>query len=115
MLPMTKFPTPANVYEHLKGCWSLYETEELLNATPVRKSGVSLRKEEACSILSDAGRDLVELNPVAARIWELCDGKNSPEGMVKAITGDYDVRPGDCFRDVVHALRTFKRQGLIIC
>ena len=115
MLPMTKFPTPANVYEHLKGCWSLYETEDLLNATPVRKSGVSLREDEAGSVLSDAGRDLVELNPVAARIWELCDGRNSPEGMARAISGDYDVSPGVCFNDVVIALRTFKRQGLVIC
>ena len=115
MLPMTKFPTPANVYEHLKGCWSWYETEDLLNGTPVRKNGVLLHKGGSCSVLSDAGRDVMRLNPMAARIWELCDGRNSPEGMVKALTGDYDVSPGVCFNDVVIALRTFKRQGLVIC
>ncbi len=115
MLPMTKIPTPANVYEHLKGCWSSYETEDLLNGTPLRKNGVSLHKDGYCSVLSEAGRDVMRLNPTAARIWELCDGRKNPGGIAKAISGDYDVSPGVCFNDVVIALRTFKRQGLIIC
>jgi hypothetical protein len=115
MLPMTKLPTPANVYENLKGCWGWYETEDLLNGTPVRNKNVLLRKDGSFSVLSDAGGDVMQLNETAARIWELCDGRNSPEAMAKAISGDYDVSPGVCFKDVVIALRTFKRQGLIIC
>lgn len=115
MLPTTKFPTPVSVYEHLKGCWSWYETEELLNGMPVRKNYVSLHKGGAGSVLTDDGRDVMRLNPTAARIWELCDGKNSPEVMAMTVSGDYDVSPGVCFKDVVIALRTFKRQGLIIC
>ena len=115
MLPTTKFPTPANVYEHLKGCWSWYETEGLLNGTPVRKSGVSLHKNSSGGVLDDAGRNVMQLNPVAARIWDLCDGSNSPKGMAQAISGDYDISADVCFNDVVLALRTFKRQGVIIC
>jgi len=115
MLPTTKFPTPANVYEHLKGCWSWYETEDLLNGMPVRKSGVSLYGNGYGAVLADAGRDVLRLNHTATRIWELCDGKNSPEVIAKTVSEDFAVSPGVCFKDVVIALRTFKRQGLIIC
>ncbi len=114
-LPMTEFPTPANVYEHLKSCWSWYETKDLLNATPVRKNGVFMHRGGSYSILSDSGRDVVRLNAMAARIWDMCDGRNGVEEMVKAISKDYDVSPGVCFNDVLLALRDFKRRGLIVC
>ena len=37
ILPTAKLPTPGNVYDHLKSCWTWYETKEILNALPVRK------------------------------------------------------------------------------
>ncbi|MBW6485880.1 MAG: PqqD family protein [Syntrophobacterales bacterium] len=114
MLPITKSPTPANVYEHLQGLWSWYETEDLLNGMPVRQSGVSLHKGDAFPVLSGPGRGLIRLNPTAVRIWEMCDGKNSPANIARTISENCDVSPGVCFKDVIIALRTFKRQGLIV-
>ncbi|MHB8830089.1 MAG: PqqD family protein [Syntrophales bacterium] len=114
MLPTTKFPTPANVYEHLKGLWSWYETEDLLNGMPVRKSGVSLRKGATFSVLAASGKELMRLNPTAVRIWEMCDGKNSPAIMARIVSADRDVSLGACLKDVIMALRTFKRQDLIV-
>jgi len=115
MLPMTEFPTPGNVYEHLKSCWSFYETEELLNGKPLRKGNVQLRRGASESVLCEAGRDVMMLNASAVRIWELCDGTNSPECMAETISGLYDVSPGVCLSDVMMALRTFRRRGLVAC
>ena len=116
ILPTCKLQTPANVYDRLKSCWTWYETREILNALPVRKNDISSRKEDSFTILSDFRRqDLIQLNPVAARIWDLCDGGNSVDNMVRKMTGDYDVSPGACATDVILTLRTFKRKGLISC
>ncbi len=116
ILPTSKLPTPGNVYDHLKSCWTWYETKEILNALPVRKVDIASRKEPSFTILSDLHRrDLIRLNPAAARIWDLCDGGNSVDHMVRRITSDYDVSPASCVNDVVLTLRTLKRKGLISC
>jgi hypothetical protein len=116
ILPTAKLPTPENVYDHLKNCWTWYEIKEILNALPVKNTGISERKEASFTILSDLRRrDLIQLNPVAAKIWELCDGSNSVDHMVRRMTNDYDVSPGACVNDVILALRTLKRKNLIAC
>ncbi len=116
ILPTSKLPTPGNVYDHLKTCWTWYETKEILNALPVRRVDIASRKEPFFTILSDLHRrDLIQLSPTAARIWDLCDGGNSVEHMVRRITSDYDVSPASCVNDVVLTLRTLKRKGLISC
>lgn len=115
LLPTFKLSTPENVYGHLKRGWTWYETKEILNAMPVRKSGIAWRSEASSTILSDVRRDLIRLNPVAARIWDLCDGRNNVDAMVRKLTQEYDVSPGACVNDVMVALRTFKGKGLIAC
>jgi hypothetical protein len=116
ILPTSKLPTPRNVYNHLNCCWTWYETKEILNALPVRRNDISSRKEAYFTILSDLRRqDLIRLNPVAARIWELCDGRNSVDHMALGLMNDYDVSPGVCVNDVILTLRTLKRKGLVSC
>jgi hypothetical protein len=116
VLPISTLPTPGNVYDHLKNCWTWYETKEILSALPVRKNDISSRKETSFTILSDLRRrDLIQLNPVAARIWDLCDGRHSIENIVRKITSDYDVPPNACVSDVILTLRTLQRKSLIAC
>ena len=116
LLPTFKFPTPANVYDHLKFCWNWYETKEILNATPVRKNGIASREEASFTVLSDSRRqDLIRLNPAAARIWDLCDGRNGVDAMVRTMANDYDVSPATCASDIVLTLTAFKRRDLISC
>ncbi|MHB8910159.1 MAG: PqqD family protein [Syntrophales bacterium] len=116
IVPTLRYPTPANVYAHLKCCWSWYETKDILNATPTRKSGISSRSDASFTVLSDSlHRDLIRLNHVAARIWELCDGTHSVDAMVRRVTVEYDVSPRVCATDVMLALTAFKRKGLISC
>lgn len=116
ILPTCEIPTPANVYDHLKCCWSWYETKEILNGMPVRRDDISSRNDRSHTILSDSSsRDLIRLNSVAARIWELCDGRNSAEDMVLAIMRHYSVAPGVCANDVLVTLAALKRKSLISC
>jgi hypothetical protein len=112
-VPTAQLPTPANIYEHLRGCWSFYETGELLNGKPVRKDEVALYRNDSHAVLCEAGRDVMRLNNTASRIWELCDGKNSPAEIAHVLSKEYDVSPSACFNDVVISLRTFRREGLI--
>jgi hypothetical protein len=116
ILPTGKFPTPANVYDHLKSCWSWYEAKDILNAFPVQISDLASRKEGAFTVVSDSRRrDLLRLNPAASGIWKLCDGRNSVGHMVRRLTDEYDISPGACVNDVVLTLRTLRRMGFISC
>jgi len=116
LLPTFKLPTPATVYDHLKCCWTWYEAKEILNGAPVRKSDIASRQEGDFTILTGPNdRDLIRLNPAAARIWTLCNGINGVEAMVRTITEDYIVTPRACATDVVLTLMALKRRNLISC
>ncbi|MHB9099610.1 MAG: PqqD family protein, partial [Syntrophales bacterium] len=74
------------------------------------------RSDTSFTILSDSlHRDLISLNPAAARIWDLCDGSHSVDAMISRMTVEYDVSPRVCATDVMRALTAFKRKGLVSC
>ncbi len=116
LVPTLKFPAPANAYDSLKCCWCWYESRDILNGRPIRKKGIAANSEASFTVLSDSsGCELLRLNPTAARIWELCDGRNSLEDMVAAIVARYEVLPRTCATDVVTTLAVLRRNGLIAC
>lgn len=116
MAPVLKLPTPSSAYWHLKGCGTRYEFKEILHARPARKCDIASRTEAPFVILMDRHhRDLIQLNPLAARIWELCDGRTGVDAIVQRITDDYDITSDGCVHDVVITLLTLKRRGLILC
>ena len=51
------------------------------------------------------------LNPAAARVWEMCDGRTSIDAMIAAVRADVD--PSGAEAIVQHALREFARAGLL--
>ena len=51
------------------------------------------------------------LNPAAARVWEMCDGRTSVEEMIAAVRAD--VEPSGAEAIVQQALREFARAGLL--
>ncbi len=115
ILPTSRIPTPGNLYEHLKSCWTWYEVKDIQSALPARRGDIVSRQEDSCTVLSDRHRDLLRLNPAAARIWELCDGRRSVEGIALGVMERYDVAPRTCVNDVVLTLMEFRRNGLISC
>ena len=115
MAPAARLGASANLYEDLKSRWAWSETGEIVRALPMRKNDVGSRQESSLTILSDSHQDLIQLNPVAARIWFLCDGRNSFDAMVQTLMRDYDTSFQACAHDLLFTMKTFKRKGLISC
>jgi hypothetical protein len=115
IVPAVKLPASADLYEDLKSRWAWSETQEILQSPPLRKDHIGARRESSLTILSDSHRDLMQLNAVAARIWFLCDGRNSFDGMAQKLMRDYDTSFQACAHDLLFTLKTFKRKGLISC
>lgn len=115
ILPATGSVRSFGMVDYLRYTWNSMEVKEILNASPVRHSDISLRKEDTYAILTDARKkkDMLKLNAVAADIWNLCSGANGVDNMVQEITGRFDVGTDAAKRDIVLTLMAFKRKGLI--
>ena len=53
------------------------------------------------------------LDPVGARIWSLIQEPRAVEEIQRAITGEYDVEPDRCSRDLFSLLEKLLAEGLI--
>jgi hypothetical protein len=54
-----------------------------------------------------------ELNPVAARIWELSKEPRTGEEIAALLVEEYDVEPDSCQRDVYEVLDSMLSKGLL--
>lgn len=59
-------------------------------------------------------RELHRLNPVGARVFELCDGATSVDGIVDAIVGEFEVDALTARRDVDRFVAELESAGAII-
>ena len=57
-------------------------------------------------------RKLHRLNPVATRVWELCDGR-AVAGIVAAIVAEFEVETDVATRDVCEFLETMQGLGAL--
>ena len=53
------------------------------------------------------------LDPVGARIWNLMQEPRAVGEIQNTITGEYDVEPDQCARDLVNLLEKLLAEGLI--
>ena len=53
------------------------------------------------------------LDPVGARIWNLMQEPREVVEIQNTITGEYDVDPGQCSRDLMSLLEKLLAEGLI--
>jgi len=60
-----------------------------------------------------SGSKTFELEAVAARIWEMCDGRHNPTRMASEIASMYDVDGETAGRDVRDFLDELEAEGLI--
>jgi hypothetical protein len=59
-------------------------------------------------VLVDEGRGSVHVvNATAARVWELCDGGTTFEGLIDAMTIEYRVSASEIRPDLESVLETF--------
>lgn len=66
-------------------------------------------------IRQDAGdlSSIYTLNDVAARIWELIDGKVTAEAIRDKIADEYEVTAEEAGADIVHYLKQLEAGGFI--
>jgi len=69
---------------------------------------------EAVLVLADKGEVMV-LNEVGGRIWELADGTRTVADIVKAIVEEYEVSEEQALADVQEFVQELaEKQGLVI-
>jgi methyltransferase-like protein len=75
---------------------------------------VVFREEENEALVFDpkTGK-IVILNPTAKYIWQLCNGKNTQEEIIKCIIEKYDVTIEKAKEDIIKFINTMKEKGLI--
>jgi Coenzyme PQQ synthesis protein D (PqqD) len=115
ILPATGSVRSSGIFDYLRYNWKSMEVKEIMSASPVKNPAISLRKEDGYGILTDEGKngDMLKLSPIAADIWNLCNGQNYVDHMVREITDRFDVEPGTARRDIILTLMALKRKGLI--
>ena len=116
IMPTTGTLFNFNIIDHLRYTWKSLELKEITCSCPTRNPAITVRSEDRSTILTDTikNKDVLKLNSVASDIWELCNGENNVDDMVKKITGHFDVEPDACRRDIILALMSFKRKDLIL-
>jgi pyrroloquinoline quinone biosynthesis protein D len=81
---------------------------------PVHAGDTSWSLFEGEAIILDLAKGMYyHLNPVASRIWELCDGSRTAKEVAEVICRDYDVARDQAEGDVRGLLAQFIEQGLI--
>ncbi len=82
---------------------------------PRKRGTVVLRELGDEAMLYDPQGDLVvKLNPTARQIWEMCDGKRSPNEMVRALQESFVVSAdAELEEDVSQAIHSFQTAGLL--
>jgi len=54
------------------------------------------------------------LNAVGTRVWQLIQEGQPVEGLIEAVTAEYDADAGDVERDVIALLEDLKARGLVL-
>lgn len=73
-----------------------------------------VKKMDGETVLYDEPANRVHsLNTTATLVWDLCDGKNDKEDMVKAILVRFEVDEATARGDVEKILREFEKNGLL--
>lgn len=60
----------------------------------------------------DAG-SAYELNETALALWELCDGRTTPEEMVSSVCALFDIHPAAARRDIDRTLHELTDAALV--
>jgi pyrroloquinoline quinone biosynthesis protein D len=64
-------------------------------------------------VLDAEGRTLRGLNPTAARIWALCDGRRSVQAVAEAVAREFSTDVGPVLADTLRFLEELRRKGLL--
>jgi hypothetical protein len=82
---------------------------------PRRRDRVLTQTAAGTLVLLDLdGGQYYSLDEVSARVWELCDGEHGVEGIVVAISAEYDAPVETIYEDVVAFLEEMLDEKLLV-
>lgn len=84
-----------------------------MDQNPKRAEGLEIIPADEGYVIYEEQNDRVHyLNPVAALIYELCDGVNSTESIMEMVQQSFGL-PDPPAAEVTTALEQMKREGLL--
>jgi hypothetical protein len=99
---------PWNLWHHLR-----YRVS--MNAAPARNPDIisNIQGQETILYSRSQQTDILRLNHMAGRIWEMCDGSHRVDDMIRSIGNRFDVVTSECTRDVLFTVANFQQRGLL--
>ena len=97
-----------NLWHHLR-----YRVS--MNASPARNPDIISKRQGQETILYSRSQqtDILMLNPMAGRIWEMCDGSRRVGDIIRSISNRFDVVTSECTLDVLFAVAKLQQRGLL--
>ena len=83
------------------------------DAPLTRARGAIGVQTEAGEVLLAADGELVQLDAIGSRVWELLAGRPSYDDLVTTLCGEYDVDPDTCRHGVDALLERLRGHGLV--
>ncbi|HTG35359.1 MAG TPA: PqqD family protein [Thermoanaerobaculia bacterium] len=82
---------------------------------PQRRERVLTQHAAGTLVLLDLdGGQYYSLDEVSARVWELCDGEHEVDGIVAAISTEYDAPVETIYEDVLAFLEEMEDEKLLV-
>jgi hypothetical protein len=81
---------------------------------PLRRERVLTQRAAGTLVLLDLdGGQYYSLDEVSARVWELCDGEHEVDGIVAAISTEYEAPVETIYEDVLAFLEEMEDEKLL--
>lgn len=79
-----------------------------------KNENLAWRNIEGQIFIVDPKRNILhELNPVAARVWELIDGKRTLKETGEQICQEFEVTPEEAEKDILELIEELKEKNLV--
>jgi hypothetical protein len=83
-----------------------------------RRSGVLAQQVKADDpslvLLNPKNGEYYTLEPVGARVWQLCDGKRTISGIAEIISGEYEQSPEVIESDILELAKELIDEELVV-
>jgi hypothetical protein len=95
--------------------WHQLRYRVAINSAPAKNPDIISRRQDQETVLYSRSQqtDILKLNPMAGRIWEMCDGSHRVGDMIYSIGNRFDVVKSECARDVLFTVANLQQRGLL--